>query len=122
MDLMHVYIGAAAVLVFALVGLVLFVSSQQIKVANTGVGPYLKFIWANFLKPHDKKAGGQQDALESFYKTQAAIYDATRRRLLCGREDMLGLVAAQMKYKVTNKEVKSGKAVWVDVSIGLLPS
>jgi betaine lipid synthase len=35
---------------------------------------------------------------------------------------MLGLVAAQMKYKVTNKEVKSGKAVWVDVSIGLLPS
>jgi hypothetical protein len=75
MDLMHVYIGAAAVLVFALVGLVLFVSSQQIKVANTGVGPYLKFIWANFLKPHDKKAGGQQDALESFYKTQVRSSD-----------------------------------------------
>lgn len=70
MDWMHVYIVGAAVLVFALVGLVLLISSQHIKVANSGVGPYLKFIWANFIKPHDKKAGGQQDALESFYKTQ----------------------------------------------------
>ena len=70
MDWMHVYIVGAALLVFALVGLVLLVSSQHIKLANTGAGPYLKFIWANFLKPHDKKAGGQQDALESFYKTQ----------------------------------------------------
>ena len=33
---------------------------------------------------------------------------------------MLGLVAAQLKYKVGNKEVKAGKAVWVDVSIELL--
>lgn len=72
---MHVYIVGAAVLVFALVGLVLLVSSQHIKVANTGVGPYLKFIWANFIKPHDKKAGGQQDALESFYKTQVRSND-----------------------------------------------
>ncbi|KAK4867749.1 hypothetical protein LT330_006698 [Penicillium expansum] len=118
MDWMHLYIVGAAVLVFALVGLVLLVSSQHIKVANTGAGPYLKFIWANFIKPHDKKAGGQQDALESFYKTQAAIYDATRRRLLCGREDMLGLVAAQLKYKINSKEVKAGKAVWVDVGGG----
>lgn len=44
------------------------------------------------------------------------MYDATRRRLLCGREDMLGLVAAQLKYRVGNKDVKAGKAVWVDVS------
>lgn len=29
---------------------------------------------------------------------------------------MLGLVAAQLKYKVENKEIKPGKAVWVDVS------
>lgn len=29
---------------------------------------------------------------------------------------MLGLVAAQLKYKVENKEIKTGKAVWVDVS------
>ena len=50
---------------------------------------------------------------------QAAIYDATRRRLLCGREDMLGLVGAQLKHKVENRQIKAGKAVWVDVSVDL---
>jgi betaine lipid synthase len=73
MDWMHVYIATAAFSVFALVALVLFVSSQQVKFANTWAGPYLKFIWANFIKPHDKKAGDQQDALESFYKTQVRL-------------------------------------------------
>lgn len=29
---------------------------------------------------------------------------------------MLGLIAAQLKHKVDSKEIKSGKAVWVDVS------
>jgi betaine lipid synthase len=29
---------------------------------------------------------------------------------------MLGLVAAQLKHKVESKEIKAGKAVWVDVS------
>lgn len=47
------------------------------------------------------------------------MYDATRRRLLCGREDMLGLVAAQLEYKLGIKDVKAGKAVWVDVSVEL---
>lgn len=28
---------------------------------------------------------------------------------------MLGLVAAQLKFKAENKEFKAGKAVWVDV-------
>lgn len=32
---------------------------------------------------------------------------------------MLGLVAAQLKYKVENREIKAGKAVWVDVSDGV---
>jgi betaine lipid synthase len=70
MDWMHLYITGTAVLVFALVGLVLLVSSRQFKFANTRAAPYLKFVWANFIKPHDKQTGGQQDALESFYKTQ----------------------------------------------------
>ena len=37
---------------------------------------------------------------------------------------MLGLVAAQLKHKVENKQLQSGKAVWVDVSItyAFLPS
>ncbi|KAJ5176018.1 uncharacterized protein N7482_001895 [Penicillium canariense] len=119
MDWLHIYIAGAASLVFALVAVVLLVSSQQVKIdLDHGPLTYLKFIWANFLKPHDKHAEGQQGALESFYKTQAAVYDATRRRLLHGREDMLGLVAAQLKYKVENKEIKAGKAVWVDVGGG----
>jgi betaine lipid synthase len=32
---------------------------------------------------------------------------------------MLGLVAAQLKQKVESKDIKAGKAVWVDVSFGL---
>lgn len=28
---------------------------------------------------------------------------------------MLGLVAAQLKYKLENKELQKGKAIWVDV-------
>jgi betaine lipid synthase len=73
---------------------------------------YAKFFYACFLKPHSGGKGqNQQEALESFYKAQAAAYDATRTRLLHGREDMLGMVAAQVRQKnhVT-------KPVWVDVS------
>ena len=29
---------------------------------------------------------------------------------------MLGLVGAQLKHKIENKQIKAGKAVWVDVS------
>lgn len=29
---------------------------------------------------------------------------------------MLGLIAAQLKYKVETKALQNGKAVWVDVS------
>lgn len=32
---------------------------------------------------------------------------------------MLGLVGAQLKHKVENKQIKAGKAVWVDVSVDL---
>lgn len=71
MDWMHVYIAGVAFLVCALVALVLLASSKQVKIdSNRGIFTYLKFIYASFLKPHDKSAGDQQDALESFYKTQ----------------------------------------------------
>ncbi|RJE16822.1 hypothetical protein PHISCL_10841, partial [Aspergillus sclerotialis] len=79
-----------------------------------GLFTYLKFAYATFLKPHEKGADGQQDALESFYKTQATAYDSTRRHLLRGREDMLGLVGAQLNFKADSKELKRGKAIWVD--------
>ena len=75
----------------------------------------LRFCWTCFLKPHTGDASyAQQDALESFYKTQASVYDATRTRLLRGREDMLGLVAAQVTHRVENGEIRP-KPIWVDV-------
>lgn len=51
---------------------------------------------------------------ESFYKAQADVYDATRTRLLRGREDMLGLVAAQLKHRCEAGSI-SQRPVWVDV-------
>lgn len=33
---------------------------------------------------------------------------------------MLGLVAAQLRFKVDNKQLKAGEAVWVDVSFSLI--
>ncbi|GKT43198.1 protein-L-isoaspartate O-methyltransferase [Colletotrichum spaethianum] len=79
---------------------------------------FLLFFYSCFIKPHsgDKK-GNQQDALESFYKKQAGAYDATRKVLLQGREDMLALVAAQLKAKEPKKGDKA-KRIWVDVGGG----
>lgn len=76
----------------------------------------LRFVYACFLKPHENHGSdSQQAALESFYKAQANVYDATRSRLLRGREDMLGLVAAQLKEK-SGVGAHKMKRVWVDVS------
>ncbi|KAF2644905.1 betaine lipid synthase [Massarina eburnea CBS 473.64] len=80
----------------------------------SSVQAYLKFFYACFVKPHTGDgSGSQQDALESFYKAQADVYDATRARLLEGREDMLGLVAAQLKLRC-EAGVVSQRPVWVD--------
>ncbi|KAE8826756.1 hypothetical protein HRS9139_07928 [Pyrenophora teres f. teres] len=79
---------------------------------------YLKFAYGCFLKPHTGDgSGSQQDALESFYKAQAEVYDATRLKLLRGREDMLGLVAAQLKHR-TDAGLISQRPVWVDIGGG----
>lgn len=79
---------------------------------------YAKFAYNCFLKPHSSDgSGSQQDALESFYKAQASIYDATRTRLLQGREDMLALVAAQAKYRQKIGQMSS-KPIWVDMGGG----
>ncbi|KAL1589371.1 hypothetical protein WHR41_02174 [Cladosporium halotolerans] len=79
---------------------------------------YSKFAYNCFLKPHSGDgSGSQQDALESFYKAQASIYDATRTRLLQGREDMLALVAAQAKHRLKTGQM-SPKPIWVDIGGG----
>ncbi|CAG8974099.1 hypothetical protein HYALB_00011621 [Hymenoscyphus albidus] len=81
---------------------------------------FLRFFYASFLKPHtgDGTGNGQQDALESFYKAQAGVYDATRKRLLRGREDMLGLVAAQLVHKASKEQKNESKPIWVDIGGG----
>ncbi|KAK1755234.1 hypothetical protein QBC47DRAFT_212254 [Echria macrotheca] len=82
----------------------------------------LLFCYSCFLKPHPKTGakGTQQDALEAFYSGQAGIYDATRKTLLKGREDMLALVAAQLRFKAdkSNGGLANGKRIWVDVGGG----
>lgn len=82
---------------------------------------FFLFFYSSFIKPHQGGTkGNQQDALESFYKKQAGAYDATRKVLLRGREDMLALVAAQLqaKLKETNSKYSNkNKRIWVDVSV-----
>lgn len=47
---------------------------------------------------------------------QANVYDATRKRLLCGREDMLALAAAQLRFQAGQGHLSGSKPIWVDVS------
>lgn len=55
--------GALAVLVARV--------TRSVEFPGLGLSPYLKFIYANFVKPHEAKTGdGQQSALESFYGAQ----------------------------------------------------
>ncbi|KAI1634889.1 hypothetical protein F4809DRAFT_665011 [Biscogniauxia mediterranea] len=79
------------------------------------------FFYSCFLKPHDGDCKGtQQDALESFYRKQAGAYDATRKALLKGREDMLALAAAQLEYRGrrNDKAPMNNRRIWVDVGGG----
>ncbi|KAG5937248.1 hypothetical protein E4U59_004493 [Claviceps monticola] len=83
---------------------------------------FFLFFYSSFLKPHqgDTKAN-QQDALESFYKKQAGAYDATRKVLLRGREDMLALVVTQLQAKAeraTAAGKNQTKRIWVDIGGG----
>ncbi|CAK7272952.1 hypothetical protein SEPCBS57363_005404 [Sporothrix epigloea] len=96
----------------------------------------LLFCYSCFIKPHrsgTKSNNGkvsQQDALESFYETQAAVYDVTRKALLKGREDMLALVAAQLTHRwavearLTKRDPREGerepkqKRIWLDIGGG----
>jgi betaine lipid synthase len=104
----------------ALLVVAIFVATRKSKkeTEDGALLSFAKFFYASFLKPHtgDGSGNGQQDALESFYKAQAGVYDATRKRLLCGREEMLGLVAAQLTLRAKEAENASARRVWVDVS------
>lgn len=112
-------VGALLALLGGL-AVVLAVSSVR---KRRGLGPgagesFLRFFYACFLKPHQDGSGsGQQAALESFYRAQADVYDATRTNLLRGREDMLGLAAAQLKRKAPDDGGRRAGRIWVDVCL-----
>jgi hypothetical protein len=110
------FAGLTLLLFVSIIFLFSFVEAPKFLSLPEIVLSYAKFFYACFLKPHSGDGtGNQQDALESFYKAQAAAYDATRSRLLHGREDMLGLVAAQLKMKLDELKPEP-KPVWIDVS------
>lgn len=119
------YAGIAATLLggIAISGLVASRGTGQDN-NNPGVlRSFFLFFYSCFIKPHqgDSKAS-QQDALESFYKKQAGAYDATRKLLLRGREDMLALVAAQLEAKAKIADDNKTKRIWVDVSASIVSS
>lgn len=113
-----IIVGATLVLLIGVIFTVTLRSSEKEDDENpSALTSFLRFFYASFLKPHTGDAGnGQQDALESFYKAQAGVYDATRKTLLRGREDMLGLVAAQLVQKAASERTHDTKRIWVDVS------
>ncbi|KAL6306321.1 hypothetical protein BKA93DRAFT_729495 [Sparassis latifolia] len=97
----------------------LFVVSLAASLLYPSLSAYWRFCYACFLKPFDRKSAealpGQQAALESFYRTQASIYDSTRGGLLCGREEMLRLAAAQLTHRPRQGD---HKPIWVDIGGG----
>jgi hypothetical protein len=102
--------GLVVLLCLATLFVVVFVQPKPVMPGK--LQSYLSFIYGSFLKPHTGDSNGnQQDALESFYQSQAAAYDTTRTTLLRGRDDMIELVAAQLKQKKFGR-----RPVWVDVS------
>ncbi|KAF2157148.1 S-adenosyl-L-methionine-dependent methyltransferase [Myriangium duriaei CBS 260.36] len=114
-------ISLASVLLVLVVVTYFTLSFTELETARklySSLRTYARFAWICFFKPHTgDQSGQQQDALESFYKSQAGIYDATRSRLLHGRETMLGLVAAQVKHQAQSGQLPQ-KPIWVDVGGG----
>jgi len=86
-----IIVGASLVVLVGVIFATTLVQSSKKVEENPGTfASFLRFFYASFLKPHtgDGTGNGQQDALESFYSAQAGVYDATRKTLLRGREDM----------------------------------
>ncbi|MCJ1390514.1 hypothetical protein MMC18_003374 [Xylographa bjoerkii] len=122
LDLQQLQLLAVAVSILVLFTGILAVALLKSSAYNDtleSINNFGKFFFVSFLKPHTGDGlGGQQDALESFYKAQADVYDATRKRLLRGREDMLGLAAAQLKYEFANPSRVERKPIWIDIGSG----
>lgn len=118
-------IAGLAAAVLGIFGLSSLVSSTKSEDGAPGmIKSFLLFAYSCFIKPHQGDSNRtQQGALESFYKKQAGAYDATRKVLLRGREDLLALVAAQLKSKTQDVTTDSSKKrIWVDVSLNMRSS
>ncbi|OAX76877.1 hypothetical protein ACJ72_08830 [Emergomyces africanus] len=77
----HFQIAAVAVFVVAIVSSVLLFVLRMPKEMKhkSAIYSYSKFFYASFVKPHESDGeGGQQLALESFYKTQVLYPQRTR--------------------------------------------
>lgn len=70
----HIYILCAAVTVLSIIGgvfLVAFWKPKTVDHVYESVAAFARFFYASFLKPHTGDgSGGQQAALENFYKAQ----------------------------------------------------
>jgi betaine lipid synthase len=117
-------VGATLVALIGFIFAITFYGGKEDEENLSTLTSFLRFFYVSFLKPHtgDGTGNGQQDALESFYKAQAGVYDATRKRLLHGRADMLGLVAAQLVQKAAKDRTHDPKRIWVDVSLNTPPA
>lgn len=127
-DTPNIYTGITLALIASAAISSIVLRSKKDEDVNPGLlKSFFLFFYSSFLKPHQGDSKGtQQDALESFYSKQAGAYDATRKVLLRGREDMLALVAAQLKAKARLAQnagrAKKAKRVWVDVRFFTTPS
>lgn len=118
----HSLLAGVAAAALSILGLSSLFSSKSDDDAPSLIKSFFLFFYSSFVKPHQGDSKGtQQDALESFYKKQAGAYDATRKILLRGREDMLALVSAQLQAKTKVDANSKKKRVWVDVSCNALP-
>ena len=117
---LYIFLALSAVVVFTGRILLTALSQVQLSKGSSALATLGKFFYACFLKPHngDGASTGQQAALESFYKAQADVYDVSRKVLLRGREDMLGLAAAQLNYKAGKGNFSKRKPIWVDIGGG----
>lgn len=86
---------------------------------SSRIKPIFLFFYSCFLKPIGSN-DSHQAKLESFYQSQAGIYDTTRTKLLLGRETMLRLCAAQLRLLMMGKQTSLTKKplVWVDLGGG----
>lgn len=101
-------------LLYSILGLVVLVLGLRIR---SQIYLLVRFIWSCFLAPIGHGTA-QKDRLDKFYGSQAEIYDATRGRLLRGREDMLRLTASHLKDQLERGDWNGKKLVWVDIGGG----